>query len=42
MSRNRRYVILALISVSTVVLDQITKVQIMQTMRLHKIDSGHS
>jgi signal peptidase II len=36
MSRNRRYVILALISVSTVVLDQITKVQIMQAMRLHE------
>lgn len=36
MSRNGRYLILALISVSTVALDQISKVQIMQTMRLHE------
>jgi signal peptidase II len=36
MSRNGRYLILALISLSTVALDQISKVQIMQTMRLHE------
>ncbi len=36
MSRNGRYLILALITLSTVVLDQISKVQIMQTMRLHE------
>jgi signal peptidase II len=36
MSRNGRYVILALLSLSTVALDQISKVQIMQTMRLHE------
>ena len=35
-SRNGRYLILALISLSTVVLDQLSKVQIMQTMRLHE------
>ncbi|MBI5411536.1 MAG: signal peptidase II [Nitrospirae bacterium] len=31
-----RYIILALISVGTIILDQITKTQIMQTMRLHE------
>jgi signal peptidase II len=36
MSRNGRYLILALISLSIVALDQISKVQIMQTMRLHE------
>jgi signal peptidase II len=36
MSRNARYLILAFLTVSTVVLDQISKVQIMQTMRLHE------
>jgi signal peptidase II len=36
MSRNGRYLILALVSLSIVVLDQISKVQIMQTMRLHE------
>jgi signal peptidase II len=36
MSRNGRYLILALISLSTVALDQVSKVQIMQTMRLHE------
>ena len=36
LSRNGRYLILALISLSTVVLDQMSKVQIMQTMRLHE------
>jgi len=36
MSRKGRYLILALISVSTVVLDQASKVQIMHTMRLHE------
>jgi len=36
MSRNGRYLIIALISLSTVALDQISKVQIMQTMRLHE------
>lgn len=36
MSRNARYVILAFLTVSTVVLDQVSKVQIMQTMRLHE------
>lgn len=35
-SRNGRYLILALISLSTVVLDQMSKVRIMQTMRLHE------
>ena len=36
MSRNGRYLALALISLTTVVADQISKVQIMQTMRLHE------
>ena len=36
MSRNARYMILAFLTVSTVVLDQISKVQITQTMRLHE------
>jgi signal peptidase II len=36
MSKNGRYLILALISLSTVALDQISKVQIMHTMRLHE------
>ena len=36
MSRNARYLILAFLTVSTVVLDQVSKVQIMQTMRLHE------
>lgn len=36
MGRNGRYLILAFLSVSTVVLDQISKVQIMHTMRLHE------
>ncbi len=36
MSRNGRYLVLAFLTVSTVVLDQISKVQIMQTMRLHE------
>jgi signal peptidase II len=36
MSRNGRYLLLAFITVSTVVLDQVSKVQIMQTMRLHE------
>ncbi|MEW6542633.1 MAG: signal peptidase II [Nitrospirota bacterium] len=31
-----RYSLLALISLGTIVLDQVTKVQIMQTMRLHE------
>lgn len=36
MSRNSRYVILSLLSVSIVIIDQMTKVHIMQTMRLHE------
>jgi signal peptidase II len=36
MSKNARYLILAFLTVSTVVLDQISKVQIMQNMRLHE------
>ena len=36
MSRNVRYMILAALTVSTVVLDQVSKVQITQTMRLHE------
>jgi signal peptidase II len=36
MSRNVRHLILAFLTVSTVVLDQVSKVQIMQTMRLHE------
>ena len=36
MSRNARYMILAFLTVSTVVLDQTSKVQITQTMRLHE------
>lgn len=36
MSKNARYLILAFLTVSTVVLDQISKVQIMQSMRLHE------
>lgn len=35
-SRNARYLMLAFLTVSTVVLDQVSKVQIMQTMRLHE------
>lgn len=36
MSRNARYLTLAFLTVSTVVLDQVSKVQIMQAMRLHE------
>jgi signal peptidase II len=36
MSKSARYLTLACITVSTVVLDQVSKVQIMQTMRLHE------
>jgi signal peptidase II len=36
MSKNVRYLILAFLTVSTVVLDQVSKVQIMRSMRLHE------
>ncbi|WP_447977624.1 signal peptidase II [Candidatus Nitrospira bockiana] len=36
MNGSGRYLILALVSISTVVLDQLSKVQIMQSMRLHE------